>query len=125
MILIDTSVWIRKLAGREPFASGLDRLLSQHRVAAHAFVAGELLMGSRSGSSREPMLAAYALLPWIAPMEHHQVVAMVKARRLAGERLGWMDAHLLASALNAGCRLWTADDALARAALAAGIAWQP
>jgi predicted nucleic acid-binding protein len=29
MVLVDTSVWIRFLAGREPYASGLDDLLGR------------------------------------------------------------------------------------------------
>jgi hypothetical protein len=33
MLLVDTSVWIRFLGNREPFANGLERLLSLDQVA--------------------------------------------------------------------------------------------
>lgn len=45
MVLVDTSVWIRFLAGRVPFAVGLDALLDRNEVLAHELVFGELLIG--------------------------------------------------------------------------------
>jgi predicted nucleic acid-binding protein len=50
MVLVDTSVWIRFLSGREPFASGLDELLSRDDVAGHELVFGELV-GSNTKKS--------------------------------------------------------------------------
>jgi hypothetical protein len=41
MVLVDTSVWIRFLAGTEPYASELDRLLASDEVLGHDFVYGE------------------------------------------------------------------------------------
>src|SRR3954469_1133796 len=49
MVLVDTSVWIRFLAGRTPFATALDALLDQGEVLAHELVYGELLIGDRGG----------------------------------------------------------------------------
>ncbi len=43
---------------------------------------------------------------------HH----LVETRRLWGHGLGWVDQHLLAATLLAGCRLWTRDKALDAAA---------
>jgi hypothetical protein len=40
------------------------------------------------------------------------VVELVKRRKLSGRGIGWIDAHLLASALVARSMLWTADTAL-------------
>ena len=45
MVLVDTSVWIRFLANRAPFAARLDDLLGQGEVCGHDFVFGELLSG--------------------------------------------------------------------------------
>lgn len=42
-----------------------------------------------------------------------------------GQGIGWMDAHLLASARVAGVELWTADDALAQVARKLGVAYRP
>ena len=55
MVLVDTSIWIRFLAGTEPYASDLDRLLSDDEVLGHDFVYGELLIGYRG--AREKLLA--------------------------------------------------------------------
>ena len=43
MVLVDTSVWIRFLANRVPYAAELDRLLERDEVAGHDLVYGELL----------------------------------------------------------------------------------
>ena len=51
IVLVDTSVWIRFLAGREPFASALDALLDREEVLAHELVFGELLIGARRSRS--------------------------------------------------------------------------
>lgn len=49
MVLVDTSVWIRFLAGHEPFAAGLDCLLEHDEAVGHELVYGELLIGDRGG----------------------------------------------------------------------------
>ena len=51
MVLIDTSVWIRFLANREPYASALDDLLSNDEVCGHELIYGELLIGDKGGQA--------------------------------------------------------------------------
>jgi len=109
-VLVDTSVWIRFLAGREPFASRLDGLLERQEVAAHELVHGELLIGESGRSrSRSALLKSYDKLPYAASIAHSEVVELVIARDLRGEGIGWIDAHLVASALVSKVQLWTAD----------------
>jgi predicted nucleic acid-binding protein len=107
MVLVDTSVWIRFLAGREPFASGLDQLLDRDEVLAHDLVQGELLIGDRGG--RPALLASYQKMLRAPTLSHQDVVVLVRSRKLNGRGIGWVDAHLLASALVARAPLWTAD----------------
>jgi predicted nucleic acid-binding protein len=57
MVLVDTSVWIRFLGNRAPYAIELDRLLGLDEVTGHELVYGELLIGDRGG--RRKLLAAY------------------------------------------------------------------
>jgi predicted nucleic acid-binding protein len=57
MVLVDTSVWIRFLANRAPYAAELDRLLSVDEVAGDELAYGELLIGDRGG--RRKLLTAY------------------------------------------------------------------
>ena len=114
MVLVDTSVWIRFLVGREPYATGLDELLSRDEVAGHEMVFGELLIGDRGGRVR--LLEAYALMSRATTVPHDEVVEFVRQRRLWGRGVGWIDVHLLASAIVGGHRVWTADPRFAAAA---------
>ncbi len=120
MVLVDTSVWIRFLAGREPFARELDALIDSAEILSHEFVFGELLVGDRSG--RASLLASYDVIARAPTIPHGEVVEMVRVRKLAGRGIGWIDAHLLASALVASARLWTADASLAALATEIGVA---
>lgn len=114
MVLVDTSVWIRFLSNRAPHAGRLDDLLAHREVGGHDFVMGELLMGDLGG--RRPLLADYALLPQAPVVSHPEVVEFVRQRRLHGRGIGWIDTHLLASALVARMPLWTVDPRLAAVA---------
>jgi predicted nucleic acid-binding protein len=120
IVLVDTSVWIRFLSNQAPFATELDKLLADDAVAGHAFVYGELLVGDRGG--RQKLLSSYERMEQIPPVPHSEVVAFVRARKIHGRGLGWIDAHLLASALVGGVRLWTADGRLGTIADELGIA---
>jgi predicted nucleic acid-binding protein len=111
MVLVDTSVWIRFLAGRAPFASGLDRLLALDEVLGHELVYGELLVGDRGG--RAKLLAAYEKMSWAPTVPHNEVVEFVRGRHLNGRGAGWIDIHLLASAIVSRVPFWTADPRLA------------
>src|SRR6187399_2990030 len=106
MVLVDTSVWIRALAGTEPFRKELDELLSQDEVLGHDFVYGELLVGDRGG--RAKVLAGYSLMHWAPAVPHEEVASLVRDRKLSGQGIGWIDAHLLAAALVQHASLWTA-----------------
>jgi len=123
MVLVDTSIWIRFLANRNPYAAELDRLLDRDEAAGHDLIYGELLIGDPGG--REPLLSSYQLMHGLSPVGHAEVVAFVRARELHGRGIGWIDAHLLASALVADVRLWTADERLANVASELGIGYIP
>lgn len=121
-VLVDTSVWIRFLANRAPYAAELDRLLSRDEVRGHDFVYGELLIGNRGG--RKTLLANYERMDQAPLVPHADVVAFVRGRKLSGRGIGWIDAHLLASALVARLTLWTGDSRLATVATELGIAYE-
>jgi len=123
MVLADTSVWIRFLANREPYAGGLDRLLARDEVAGHDFVYGELLIGDRGGRRR--LLAAYDGIRQVGTVPHVEVVQFVRDRKLHGRGAGWIDIHLLASVIVEGLHLWTADARLYSMAAELGIAYGP
>jgi predicted nucleic acid-binding protein len=121
-VLVDTSVWIRFLANRAPYAAELDGLLSRDEVTGHDFVYGELLMGDRA--ARKALLSNYERMDQAPLVVHAEVVAFVRDRKLNGRGIGWIDAHLLASALVGRLRLWTADSPLATVATELGISYE-
>jgi hypothetical protein len=123
MVLVDTSVWIRSLANRAPYTRELGRLLELDEVAGHELVYGELLIGDRGG--RKQLLAAYGQMRQASTVPHGEVTAFVRRRQLHGSGIGWIDVHLLASAIVGGLQLWTADPRLAEAAAEFGLAYEP
>ena len=121
-VLVDTSVWIRFLSNRAPYAAGLQALLTRDQVCAHDFVYGELLIGDVGG--RKPLLEDYQQMHQAPMVRHSDVVAFVRSRRLHGRGIGWVDAHLLASSLVGRLKLWTADPRLGDLAKALGVAYE-
>jgi predicted nucleic acid-binding protein len=119
MVLVDTSVWIRFLANRAPYAQELDKLLAFDEVAGHEIVYGELLIGDHGG--RRPLLEAYERIYWASSVPHDEVVEFVRDRKLHGRGIGWIDVHLLASAIVGRLPLWTADASLAAMAAELGV----
>ncbi len=122
MVLVDTSVWIRSLAGRAPYIAEMDRLLGRDEVAGHDLVYGELLIGDRGG--RKKLLAAYERIPQASIVPHREVVAFVRDRDLHGRGVGWIDVHLLASAIAGRLQLWTADPRFSAVAKELGVAYE-
>jgi predicted nucleic acid-binding protein len=100
----------------------MDRLLQNEGVVGHELIYGELLIGDSGG--RAKMLDTYAMFPYAAIVRHHEVVAFVRTRRLHGRGIGWIDVHLLASAIAGRHQLWTADADLAAVARELGVAWK-
>jgi predicted nucleic acid-binding protein len=122
MVLVDTSVWIRFLTGRQPYAKELDRLLGLDDVTGHELVYGELLIGDRGG--RKKLLEAYEKMHQARTVPHRNVVEFVRARDLHGRGVGWIDIHLLASALVERLLVWTADPRFGSVAKELGVAYQ-
>jgi predicted nucleic acid-binding protein len=82
----DTSVSIRFLSNRPPYAAELDRLLSRDGVSGHDFVYGELLIGDKGRPKQ--LLADYEQMHQAPVVPHPDVVAFVRERRLHGRGFG-------------------------------------
>ena len=111
-VLVDTSVWRRFFAGAPRFRALRDLLDEDGAVLVHPFIVGELVMGGMSAREEE----LFERLPAAAIVADQEVLAMVKRRRLTRRGIGWVDAHLLASALAFSAVIWSADKDLASAA---------
>ncbi len=120
IVLADTSVWIQHFRHGEP---RLADCLSQGFVLMHPFVAGELACGNLK--NRAAVLSDLHELPQANPASNAEVLRFVEDRRLWALGLGWIDVHLLASAVLSNCELWTLDKRLARAARQLGLTMAP
>jgi predicted nucleic acid-binding protein len=120
MILADTSVWIEHQRGRAPH---LSELLDQKLVAMHTNVIGELACGSVA--NREEFIALLHDLPTIQSIEDEQVLFFISIHRLYGRGVGYIDMHLMASAVVSGTPFWTQNKRLAQIAADLNIAYHP
>ena len=111
MILVDTFVWVEHLRRGN---SRLQSLLQDGEVLCHPFVIGELACGIIQ--NRQEILNLLDQLPQARIAEHEEVLHLGEAERLYGRGLGWVDAHLLASARIARSGLLTLDSPLRRVA---------
>lgn len=111
MVLVDTSVWVDHWRQAN---SGLSQLLRQNRVVLHPFVLGELTLGVIAARTETLQDLLSLFTPRVA--EHDEVVQLIERTPLWGRGIGWVDAHLLASALLDNLRLWSLDRRLAQVA---------
>ena len=116
MILVDTSVWIDHFRVGNPL---LNEVLGSALVLTHPYVVGELACGNLENRTR--ILADLNALPLAVPATHGEVLRLIEERKLWGRGIGWVDGHLLASALLSNCRFWTLDSQLDRVAGSAGV----
>lgn len=111
-VLVDTSVWRKYLRGMASVRRLGDLLDEDDAVLIHPFIIGEMVLGGVS--SREEAL--FRRLPNADMVPHEEVLDFVRRRRLMRRGIGWVDAHLLASALTSSALLWTVDADLSAAA---------
>ncbi len=112
MILVDTSVWIDHLrSGDERLAD----LLNRCQVLIHPFVIGELACGNLR--KRDEVLRLLNDLPQAVLASQEEVLHLINHKKLMGLGIGFIDAHLLASAvLTDSAVIWTRDKRLQKTA---------
>lgn len=120
MVLVDSSVWIEHFRNGH---SGLAALLSDASVLMHPFIIGELACGNLK--QRALILSDLAELPFAAMATHEEALDLLHDRKLWGRGIGWIDTHLIASALLSNCPLWTLDERLKQTALSLGVRHSP
>jgi predicted nucleic acid-binding protein len=121
LILVDTSIWIDHLRANN---AALKKLLNAGGALTHPFVIGELALGQMR--QREVILAALSDLPRAELATDVEVLGFINREALFGRGVGYVDAHLLASArLTAGAELWTRDTRLRHVADELGLAMTP
>ena len=111
MVLVDTSVWVNHFRRGEDH---LAKLLMDAEVACHSFIIGELACGNIG--NRAEILNLLRSLPLTQAIDLDEYLYFVERNQLYGVGIGFVDAHLLASARLAGVPLWTNDKKLQHAA---------
>jgi predicted nucleic acid-binding protein len=111
MVLVDKSVWVFHLRKGSP---DLADLLNNGKVLCHPFILGELACGNLK--DRPVILSYLEWLPMSRVAEHEEVLSFIENSRLMGKGLGYVDVHLLTSAVLTGVFVWTLDKKLAQTA---------
>lgn len=104
MVLVDTSVWVVHLRSGD---IGLESLLNDGQVVCHQFIIGELACGNLS--NRAEIFSLLQALPLANRAEHEEVMHCIENYSLMGKGLGYVDMHLIVSALLTNVPIWTLD----------------
>ena len=118
MVLVDTSVWVVHLRNGN---IGLETLLNEGHVVCHPFIVGELACGNLK--NRAEILSLLQALPMAIYVEHEEVMRFIEDHTLMGKGLGYIDVHLIASAILTEIPLWTVDKKLNEISLKLGIGY--
>lgn len=116
MVMVDTSVWVSHFRQKN---DGLESLLMEGNVVCHPFIIGELACGNLR--NRAEILGLLGFLPQAKTARHEEVMSFIEKHDLAGKGIGYIDAHLCASALLSGIPVWTYDKKLAEVSRSLGI----
>ena len=111
LILIDTSVWIRHLKEGD---KDLSLLLENGLVACHPFIIGELACGGMK--NRNEIINLLNALPSVHLLEHDEIMEFIEVRKIMNQGIGYVDVHILGSAIVSETPLWTLDKSLRKAA---------
>ncbi len=121
MIIVDTGIWVDHLKASDQLLAVLGERLE---ALVHPYVLGELALGSLP--DRRRLLERMSVLPQPPLARHAHVMQLIEAEQLFSTGIGYVDAHLLASArLLPGGRLWTRDKRLQAQAERLGVAYLP
>lgn len=118
MILADTNVWIKHFRA---FDAEFSSHLKIGFIACHPFIIGELACGNLG--NRAEILMLLQALPSTPVVETIEAMEFIENNSLMGRGLGYIDIHLLASALIGNVVLWTFDRRLNQAAIELGVSY--
>ena len=119
MILADTSVWVDHLNRPD---ERMTVLVEAGEVLLHSMVIGEIALGNMA--NRKPRIAELRDLPRVLELDNDTVIAKIEEHELYGRGIGFVDAHLICSALEReDTQLWTRDRRLHQVADDLGVAF--
>lgn len=120
MILVDSSIWIDHLRRHQQL---LHAQLIEDQVLSHPFIVGELAMGGLGNG--QDFFSFLQDLPKASVAHDDEVLTFISRHRLVGTGIGYIDAHLLASAQLTRVAFWTRDRRLQEIATKLSLAFIP
>lgn len=118
MVIVDTSIWVIHL---RQGSVHLKKLLSNEQVVCHPFIIGELACGNLK--NRKEIISLLHSLPMASIITLDELLYFIEQNTLMGVGIGFVDAHLLASAKLSKIPLWTSDKRLKLAAIKLKVAY--
>ncbi len=88
----------------------MTELLDNEVVLCHPYVIGEIACGYLR--NRDAILSELRKLDSAIRVSHDEALSLIERAQVYGKGIGYIDLHLLASALVMGVPLWTRDKAL-------------
>ena len=110
MILVDTSVWIEFLRGKEPIATELEQLLDGAQVCTIEPIFGELLQGCKNKPETNRVLAYWQDVPRVEVQELLIAAGQYSSEHgLTTKGLALTDSAILVASHLEKCHVWTLD----------------
>jgi len=111
VVIVDTSIWVTHL---RQGSRHLSELLLDAQAVCHPFIVGELACGNIK--NRVEFLSLLQSLPMAPTVSLDELLYFIDRHAVMGMGIGFVDAHLLASAQLSSTPLWTSDKKLKSAA---------
>ncbi len=118
-VLIDSSIWVDHIRSPD---KRLELLYENNVILCHPFVIGELAVGNLH--NRKKILRDFHKLPQSIIVDEEEVLEFIEKNSLFGRGIGYVDMHLLASAILSSALLWTRDKRLDEIAVKLGIGFK-
>jgi len=90
-------------------------------IICHLFIIGELACGNLK--NRKEILTLLQSLPMTDQANHGEVIQFIENNNLMGKGIGYVDVHLLTSAVLTGIRTWTLDKRLREVSSHLGVCY--
>jgi predicted nucleic acid-binding protein len=107
MVLVDTSIWVDHFQKNDEDLVGL---LNDFKAVLHPFIIGELACGNLKNRNR--IISLLYALPLAKEITNSEYMSFIEQNKLFGLGIGFVDVHLLASALISNVTLYTRDKSL-------------
>ena len=113
MVIIDTSVWVEFLKGKQPFFDKITALLDENQVCALECIFAELMQGALNSRERNVIYEYWKNLPK-SDVKNVFIKAGIESgkNRWTSKGVGLIDSVIIVSARETLSSIWTLDSKL-------------